>query len=73
MWVFGSFWIAFAISERLVDRWNPQFRDGDLPPLEWITWLVIWALLTLVPFAILAELVPRAWTHLRERRSTGPA
>ena len=73
LWWLVCFWVALAISGGIVDRLNPTFRHGDLPPIEWVAWFAVQVAIGFAIFGVVGELVPRAFQRARIRRMRAEA
>lgn len=69
VWRFVVFMTAFTTADMVMDRVNPEFRHGDLPPAEWIPLAVLFMGIAAVILFPLAEGVPRLVRALQARRS----
>ncbi len=59
LWWFVAFTAAFTTANMVLDRVNPAFRHGDLPPAEWIPLAALFMGIAAVILFPLANGVPR--------------
>lgn len=73
IWWLACFWVALAISGGIIDRLQPAFRHGDLPPTEWVAWFAIQVVIGFAIFGVIGELIPRAFQRAKIRRMRAEA
>lgn len=71
VWSLMVLLVALVTSNAIIDRLNPAFRHGNLPPTEWVMWLLIHVAIVAVPVYALIEWLPRGVHRLATTRSGG--
>ena len=70
-WRLAVSFVALFVAGAIIDRVNPAFRHGNLPPTEWVMWLLIYAAIVAVPVYVLVEWLPRGVRRFAATRSGG--
>ena len=73
LWMLAGFIIAFTLASATVDRLNPDYRYGDLPPAEWLAWSAIQVAIAVVVIGVVGHLIPRAFQRAKIRRMRAEA